>query len=125
MASLFVYPSATPVSAGNSYASSKLYFYRPGTTTLIAVYSTSALDPGAVLTNPVVASATGVFAPIWIDESVNPSYRMIHKTAANATISDKDNIAVAPSLYPISDAETSAGLTTADLTVASPTWGAS
>ena len=84
MASLFVYPSATPVASGNSYASSKLYFYRPGTTTLITVYSTSALDPLAVLTNPVVASATGVFAPIWIDESANSSYRMIHKTSAGA-----------------------------------------
>lgn len=45
---------------------------------------------------------------------------MIHKTAANATISDKDSIAVAPSLYPISDAETSSGLTAADLTVVHP-----
>ncbi len=123
MASLFVYPSATPVSAGSSYASSKLYFYRPGTTTLITVYSTSALDPGAVLTNPVVASATGVFAPIWIDEATNASYRMIHKTAGGATISDKDNLvagvnaeAIGAALYPQTAPEAAESVTPADYT---------
>lgn len=92
MASLFQLPKAVPVSAGNSYVSAKLYFYRPGTTTPITTYTTSALSvPHA---NPVVADANGVFAPIYIDGNQG-SYRIQLKTSADSLIYDVDNIPAA------------------------------
>ena len=116
MASLFQYPNAAPVSAGSNYASSLLYFYQSGTTTPITTYTTSALSvPHA---NPVVADANGVFAPIFFNEAVNTSYRMIHHTSAAVLIKDVDNIPSLPSqanigaaLWPRTAAETSAGVT--------------
>lgn len=64
----------------------KLYFYTTGTLTPASVYTTS--DLSVAHANPVVADATGAFAPIYLDPAV--TYRVIHKTAAGAAYPNGD-----------------------------------
>lgn len=52
-------------SNGDRLPGAKLYWYLNGTTTLAAVYTTSALN--TLLANPVVADDAGNFAPMWAD----------------------------------------------------------
>lgn len=115
MASLYQHPRVAPTASGNNYASSKLYFYAAGTTTPIAVYANPGLTVS--LSNPVVASADGVFPAIFINESTSSSYRVIHKSAGNVSISDTDNIPagvsaaqIGAALYPRTSAEISASV---------------
>jgi hypothetical protein len=87
--SLFVLPAVRATDANNLILSgAKLAFYISGGTTPAAVYTTSALD--VPHTNPVVADAGGLFAPIYLSRSV--IYRAVLKTAAGATIADIDPI---------------------------------
>lgn len=96
MATLFQLPKAAPVSGGNSYSGAKAYFYQSGTTTAITTYTTAALSvPHA---NPVVADANGVFAPIFIDEATNPTYKLRLNTSSDVLIYEIDNLP-ANSLY--------------------------
>jgi hypothetical protein len=75
---------------GDPYAGAKLYFYQAGTTTSITVYQESALStPHA---NPVVADSAGRFAPIWIDDDTNATYKTVLKTTADVTVQTVDNI---------------------------------
>lgn len=113
MATLFQYPNAAPVAAGESYPSSTLNFYQPGTTTAITTYTTAALSVAHATT--ITADASGVFPPIYVDESVNASYRMIHKTAAGVTIKDIDSIPARTGPYPQTPVETGAGVTVVDV----------
>lgn len=90
MATIFQLPKTVPVSGGNSYSACKLYFYQSGTTTAITTYTTAALSvPHA---NPVVADANGVFAPIFIDETTNPTYKLRLNTSTDVLIYEVDNL---------------------------------
>jgi len=119
-ATLFQMPKMAPVAANKSYASAKLYFYQPGTTTAITTYPTVA--DAAAHTNaqasPVQADANGVFAPIFIDEATNATYRVQFKTSASVLIYDVDNLPTGISranigaiLYPRTTAEQTASVT--------------
>lgn len=90
MAVLLQLPKMTPTSGGVSYNSAKAYYYQSGTTTPITVYTSAAM--GTPHNSPVVADANGVFAPVYIDESVNTSYRLQLYTSADVLIYDVDSI---------------------------------
>lgn len=74
MATLFQLPRAVPVVAGESLPGAKAYFYQAGTTTPITTYTTAALS--VAHNHPVVADSNGIFAPIFINEAVNATYRL-------------------------------------------------
>ena len=116
MATLFQLPKASPVSAGNSYALARLYFYQAGTTTKITTYTTSALSVANA--NPVVADANGVFPPIFVNEGTNTTYRVQLKTSAEVLVYDVDNVpaglnqtTVGAALWPQTAAELAAAIT--------------
>jgi hypothetical protein len=106
----------------------KLYFYLAGTTTPATVYTSSAMTTAHA--HPVLATTAGLFPAIWLSASV--TYDVTCKNSANAVqwtvlnYSDALTAAeVGPALtadwigqafYPISAAETGAGLVDADLT---------
>lgn len=90
MASLFQLPRTAPLYAGSSLAYAKLFFFLPGTTTPISTYTTAALS--VVQDHPVVADSDGVFAAIYIKESVNSTYRVQLKTSADVLKYDEDNV---------------------------------
>ena len=90
MATLFQLPKAVPISSGNGYSGAKAYFYQSGTTTPITTYTTAALSVAHA--NPVVADANGVFAPIFIDESVNESYKLKLNTSSDVLIYEVDSL---------------------------------
>ena len=71
---------------GTPNALGKLYTYAAGTLTGQAAYTTAALNVEQA--NPIILGADGT-ATIWLDPSL--SYRLIEKTAADATIRDVDN----------------------------------
>jgi hypothetical protein len=106
------------MSGGDNYASAKYYFYISGTTTPAAIYTDA--DRTTQHTNPVIADAGGVFAPIWLDPLV--MYRRVLKTTAGATISDIDPYPGADItrdelgavLYPQTVAEVAAAVTPSD-----------
>lgn len=99
MATLFQLPKAVPISSGNGYSGAKAYFYQSGTTTPITTYTTAALTvPHA---NPVVADANGVFAPIFIDESTNESYKLRLNTSSDVLIYEVDNIPAESGALPL------------------------
>lgn len=116
MATLFQYPNAAPVSAGENFAGSKIHFYQAGTTTNITTYTTAALSVAHA--NPVVADANGVFEPIFFNEGVNATYKMRHVRSDDSLIREKDNLpttlnqqALGAVLYPQTAAELAAGVT--------------
>lgn len=94
MATLFQLPKAVPISAGEGYAGAKCHFYQAGTTTNITTYTTAALSVAHA--NPVVADANGVFAPIFINEGANSTYKIRLVTSADVLIYETDNLTTAP-----------------------------
>lgn len=90
MASLFQLPKASPVFAGESLSGAKLYFFAVGTTTPISVYTTAALS--VAHDHPVVADNDGNFAPIFINDATNSTYRVQLKTSADVLKYDIDNL---------------------------------
>ncbi|MCP4997180.1 MAG: hypothetical protein GY933_00175 [Hyphomicrobiales bacterium] len=77
-------------SGGVPLAGAKLYFYEEGTTTPITVYQEKALStPHA---SPVVADASGIFAPVWIDTATNSTYKTVLTTSADVTVRTVDGI---------------------------------
>ena len=74
---------------GAPIAGAQLQFYLTGTTTPATVYTSAAL--GVALTNPVVADAGGLFAPIYLDPTV--TYRLQLLTATGSLIRDIDPVA--------------------------------
>src|SRR5690554_2021950 len=74
-------------SAGVPVSGAKLHFYDAGTTSEITIYQDSGkVTPHA---NPVVADASGRFAPIYVDEA---SYKVVLKDADDVTLQTFDNI---------------------------------
>jgi hypothetical protein len=71
---------------GDPRSGAKLYFYEPSTTTEKAVYSDSGLT--TVISQPVTASSSGLWATIFMQAS---TYRVILKDSAGTTIWDEDN----------------------------------
>lgn len=72
---------------GTPNALGRVYTYAAGTLTPLASYTTQAGN--VANTNPVILDADGT-AQVWLSSSL--SYRIIEKTAADATIRDTDNI---------------------------------
>jgi hypothetical protein len=90
MTQLFTLANQIPVqSSGTPYGASRLYFFRAGTTTHQAVYTTAALN--VAHDQPVEADADGVFPPIFINPIADYDYRYQLKTSADALIEDFDN----------------------------------
>jgi hypothetical protein len=94
MATLFDPYVQLVTSAGVPISGAKAYFYQAGTTTDITTYQDSgAITPHA---QPVVADASGIFAPIYVN---NSTYKVVFKTAADVTILTVDNISLAGSTF--------------------------
>lgn len=80
-------PMQNATAAGVPLAGAKLYFYQTGTTTSITTYQDSAkATPHA---DPVVASASGLFAPIYVEES---TYKVVLKDSDDVTIQTIDPV---------------------------------
>lgn len=90
MPALFTLPSQLPLSsAGAPMAGAKLAFSLTGTSTAQDTYQDILLTtPHA---NPVVADASGVFAPIYLDPSL-PNYRAVLKTSADVVLKTWDDV---------------------------------
>jgi hypothetical protein len=73
---------------GHVYPGGLLNFYATGTTTRQPTYTDSALTVTA--TNPVVADANGLFAAIYLDDSL--TYKVVFTTAAGTTVWTTDPI---------------------------------
>jgi hypothetical protein len=78
-----------PPKFDSGLAGAKLHFTQTGTSTPQNVYTNEALT--IAHSNPVVADASGVFAPIYLDPTL-PSYRVLFTTAADVTIYQVDGI---------------------------------
>lgn len=113
--SIFVRPKVAPINAGGvPYSGAKYTFYLTSTSTLASVYTDAALTTPH--SNPVVADANGVFAPIWLDPAV--TYRARLTTSSDVLIEDVDPVSsgfsasqVGAALYPRNAQETAAGVT--------------
>lgn len=119
---LFFLPKAIPLSANAGLLSgAKAYFYETGTSTPKDTFTDYALTVAS--TNPVVADANGVFAPIFMKNDIR--YRLTLKTSSDAlvyTVDDIGGAVISKSelggiLYPISSAETAASVTPTDYTL--------
>lgn len=110
-ASLFLPPRFVAVNeSGTPRAGSKWYFYEVGTTTAKTVYSDAALSTPR--TQPVVANSAGEVGPIYVDGAVKVSVY----SSGDVLLYTEDNIPAATvTVYPLSEAETDAGLTAADV----------
>jgi hypothetical protein len=75
---------------GVPLAGAKLYFYQTGTETEITTYQDSAA--GTPHANPVVADASGIFAPVYLTVS---TFKTVLKTSGGTTVQTVDNIASA------------------------------
>jgi len=97
MARIFQLPRQVPIVGGVTSAAAEANFYLTGTTTRTNTYTNSTLaTPHA---NPVIASASGEFATIYLDPDT--VYRLILNNSASALIYDED---------PIQDALTAANI---------------
>lgn len=76
--------------SGVPLAGAKLYFYEAGSTTEIDTYQDNAL--GTPHLKPVVADAAGMFAPIFIDNATNTTYKVVLHTSADVPVQTIDNI---------------------------------
>lgn len=75
---------------GVPLAGAKLFFYQTGTTTEITVYQDDdLLTPHA---NPVVADASGIFAPIYVSDA---TFKTVLKTSADVTVQTVDPVYMA------------------------------
>lgn len=83
MASLFFLPKVV------SLPGSKLYFYRTGTATAQDVFTDE--DLTTAHSQPVIADASGVFAPIYLAQT-DYNYRVTHNTSADVLIYQVDDI---------------------------------
>lgn len=68
----------------------KLWFYQTNTTTPQNTYTDAAL--GVASSNPVVADANGVFAPIYLDPTL-PDYRVKYTTSGDVLLYQVDDVA--------------------------------
>jgi hypothetical protein len=116
---LFQLPKATPIASGVIVPGARVSFFLTGTSTPTPVYTTSALS--TTHTQPVEADAAGVLPPIYLDPTI--TYKATINTAADVLIYTVDPVndslvsadVIGQALYPLSDAEQSAGLDDADI----------
>jgi hypothetical protein len=78
-------------SSGLPYSGARLYFYSPGTTTPLNVYSDSALTTPII--QPVSADSKGQWVQIYMQPI---PYRVQIKTSADVLIADYDNVDEGP-----------------------------
>lgn len=91
-AALVVLPQQLAVDVnGAPRSGAKLYVYDAGGTTPRTAYTTSALDPGSVHTQPVTSVSTGLFPAVYIDPA-GGNYKLVLKDSADVTIWTEDNI---------------------------------
>jgi len=122
MARIFQLPRQVPIVGGTVSPGAKAYFVLTGTSTPAATYTDAALSTPH--SDPVVADAAGVFPVVFLDPAVD--YDLTIDDAADALIYEEPHIQdsidaltqseIGAVLFPISDAETSAGLVIGDLT---------
>ena len=93
-------------SGGAPISGALLQFYLTGTTTPAGVYTTSALS--VALSNPVVADAGGLFAPIYLDPSI--TYRVQLQTGSGTMIRDIDPVSI--NILEATTAQVNAGVAT-------------
>jgi hypothetical protein len=90
MPSLFTLPKQIPLSsAGLLLPGAKAHFYQTGTTTPQNTYQD--VDLSTPHANPVVADASGVFAPIYLDPTL-PDYRVKLTTSADVQVYQVDDV---------------------------------
>jgi hypothetical protein len=78
-----------PPKFDSGLAGAKLTFSATGTSTLQNTYTDAALTVAS--SNPVVADANGVFAPIYLDPTL-PNYRVKYTTSADVLIYQADDV---------------------------------
>jgi hypothetical protein len=102
---------------GSPRVGAKAYAYQSSTTTPITTYTTAAY--AVANSNPVLSVAGGFFPAVYVDPSVNSSYKLVIKDSADVTLYTEDNIPalgftqadIGSTLYPRTAAEISAGVT--------------
>lgn len=115
MAQIFQLPKVTPLSVGRVLSGAKLTFYLTATTTLTNVYTDD--DLSVPHSNPVVADANGVFAPIYLNPEIR--YKATLTTSADVLFYTVDPVndslptqaQIGAILYPRTAAELAAGVT--------------
>jgi hypothetical protein len=86
-------PNITVVnSSGQPYAMAKMYTYRAGTLTNLPTYTSATY--AVAHANPIIANASGVFPPIFINPDLGYDLRVIVKDSLDVAITgwDLDNI---------------------------------
>lgn len=109
MSDLFQLPKTVPLSTtGSLLSGAKLTFFQAGTSTLQTVYTDRAQT--VPHTNPVVADGNGVFAPIYLDETLD--YKVTLSTSADVELYTVDDFnesltqtEIGKILFPQSDEE--------------------
>lgn len=94
---LFQLPKPIAWDAGAVVPGGKLNFYQTGTSTPQNTYTDEALS--VAHSNPVVADAEGVFAPIYLDPAL-PDYRVTFTDSSDVTIYQVDDVPASPDLGP-------------------------
>jgi hypothetical protein len=88
MAQIFQLPKVIPLSVGRVLPGAKLTFYLTGTSTLTNIYTDDGLS--VAHSNPVVADANGVFAPIYLNPEIR--YRATLTTSADVLVYTVDPV---------------------------------
>lgn len=113
--SLVTFPRQFLVDAnGSPRVGARAYFYQAGTTTEITTYTTPAY--AVAHANPVLSLASGLFPTVYVNPSVNSTYKMVITDSDDVAIYTEDNIPalgftqsdVGSSLNPQTTAEESA-----------------
>ncbi len=118
--SLIVFPRQLRVDKnGQPRVGAKAYFYEAGSSTPIALWQDAAFTISHP--NPVSSVEGGVWPAIYVDPTVNATYKLVIHTAAGEVVSTDDNIptpltvaAIAQQLHPRTPAEIAAGVTPVD-----------
>lgn len=107
-------------SSGQPRVGAKAHFYKSGTSTEITTYS----DPSysTAHANPVLSVAGGLFPAVYVNPSVNSTYKMVITDADGVSLYSEDNIPamgftqadIGAVLYPTTSTETSASITPSD-----------
>lgn len=116
--SLVIFPRQFLVDInGTPRVGAKANFYQSGTTTPITVYTTGAYS--APHANPVLSVSGGLFPAVYVNPTVNSTYKMVITDSADVTLYTEDNIPalgfteddIGAILYRRTDAEIAATVT--------------
>lgn len=112
--SLVAFPRQVSVDAdGQPRVGAQWGFYEAGTNTPITVYTTAAMT--ATQANPVISLSNGYFPAVYIDAGVYQTHKQVLLDADDLVLFTEDNIpTAAEARYPLTDAETDAGITPVD-----------